>query len=61
VTVNDVVCAEINSDPVWAFEGEEFFLVLASVEGDPIPLELDSCEWKSYVAERALSYLHRVK
>lgn len=51
VTVNEVVCVE----------GEdEFFLVLASVEGDSIPLELDSDEWKNYVSDLALSPLRRV-
>jgi hypothetical protein len=51
VVVNDAVCVE----------GEEgFFLVLARVDGEPFPLELDADEWKNYVAERGLSPLRRV-
>lgn len=51
VTVNSVVCTDGES---------EFFLVLASVDGDSIPLELDSDEWKNYVSDLALSPLRRV-
>lgn len=48
------------SEVVFAEENNEFFLVLASVDGSSISLELDPDEWKSYVADRALSPLRRV-
>jgi hypothetical protein len=52
---------ETSNRPVVFVEWEdEFFLVLASVEGDSIPLELDSDEWQNYVADLALSPLRRV-